>query len=186
MRRSVLGCMPLMFAMLATGACASAPRYFFNQDSAADFTRYRTFGFFDERDPRKSAYQSVAHRHLKSAIVREMLSRGYRRSEQPELLVNVHLQRDEGDSSEHDVQSASDYYSYRSGHYAWRAGVPTVSGNYTEGTLNIDVIDPASRELLWEGIAVGSVSQRMYENLETTIDIVVSKLFESFPKKSSS
>lgn len=175
--------MPLMFAMLATGACASAPKYFINQDSAADLTSYRTFGFFDERDPRKSAYQSVAHRRLKSAIVREMLSRGYRRSDQPELLVNIHLQRSE---DQQPVQGASDYYSYRSGHYAWRAGVPTVSGDYTEGTLNIDVIDPASQELLWEGIAVGSVSQRMYENLETTIDIVVNKLFDSFPKKSSS
>jgi len=170
-----------MFAMLAAGACASGPTYYFNRDSAADFASYRTFGFFDERDPRQSAYQSVAHRHLKSAIVREMLARGYRRSEQPELLVNIHLQRREDASGE---QGASDYYNYRNGHYAWRAGVSTVSSNYTEGTLNIDVIDPASRELLWEGIAVGSISQRMYENLETTIDAVVAKLFERFPKQS--
>jgi hypothetical protein len=175
-----------MFAMLAAGACASGPRYLFNQDDAADLAGYRTFGFLDEREPRKSAYQSVAHRRLKSAIVKEMLARGYRRSEQPELLVNIHLQRSPDETSEQHAQSASDYYSYRSGQYGWRAGVPTVSGEYGEGTLNIDVVDPASRSLLWEGIAVGSVSQRMYENLETTIDTVVAKLFERFPKQSSS
>lgn len=167
--------------MLALAACASGPQYLVNVDGAANFSSYRTFGFFDEREPRKSAYQSVAHRHLKSAIVREMLARGYRRSEQPELLVNIHLQRRE---DAQDRPRASDYYSYRSGHYAWRAGVPAVSGDYTDGTLNIEVIDPASRELLWEGIAVGGISQRMYENLEATIDTVTAKLFERFPRQS--
>lgn len=169
--------------MLTLSGCASSPEYFFNVDTAASLASYRTFGFFDEREPRKAAYQSVAHRHLKSAIAREMQARGYQRSAEPELLVNIHLQRSEDARGGH---TASDYYSYRAGHYAWRAGVPTVSGSYTDGTLNIDVVDPASRELLWEGIAVGSVSQRMYENLEATIDAVVAKLFEGFPKQSPS
>lgn len=175
-----------MFAMSVIGGCANSSQYFFNQDGAASLASYRTFGFFDEREPGKTAYQSVAHRHLKSAIVREMLARGYRRSEQPELLVNIHLQRRDEATSEQAGKDASDYYSYRIGHYAWRAGVSTVSRNYTEGTLNVDVVDPASRELLWEGVAVGSVSQRMYESLEATIDTVVAKLFERFPKQSPS
>ena len=183
MRRSILCPLLLMFAMFAVSGCASSPQYLFNQDSAANVASYRTFGFFDEREPGQAAYQSVAHRHLKSAIVREMLARGYRRSEQPELLVNVHLQRRDDALA---GRSASDYYSYRGGHYAWRDGVPTVSGSYTDGTLNIDVVDLASRELLWEGIAIGSVSQRMYESLEATIDTVVAKLFERFPKQSPS
>lgn len=168
--------------LMAAVGCASSPQYLFNVDGAADFGRYRTFGFFDEREPGMAAYQSVAHRHLKSAIVREMLARGYRRSERPELLVNIHLQRREDAGA---AQSDADYYSYRSGHYAWRAGVPTAAARFVDGTLNIDVVDPASRELLWEGIAVGSVTQRMYENLETTIDSVTAKLFERFPKHSS-
>lgn len=169
--------------MLAPGGCASSPRYFVNVDGAADFGSYRTFGFFDEREPGMAAYQSVAHRHLKSAIVREMLARGYRRSEQPELLVNIHLRRREDGTG---GPAASDYYSYRSGHYAWRDGVPLAAGHatsYTEGTLNIEVVDPASRKLLWEGIAVGGISQRMYESLETTIDVVTAELFERFPKQ---
>jgi hypothetical protein len=167
--------------MVATGGCASSPDYFFNVDTAASLDNYRTFGFFDEREPGMAAYQSVAHRHLKSAIVREMQARGYRRSDKPELLVNIHLQRS-GDARS--GQAASDYYSYRAGHYDWRAGVSSVSSSYTDGTLNIDVVDSASRALLWEGIAVGSVSQRMYESLEATIDAVVAKLFERFPPQS--
>ena len=143
-----------MFAMSAIGGCASSPQYLYNIDDAANLASHSTFGFFDEREPGMAAYQSVAHRHLKSAIVREMLARGYRRSEQPELLVNIHLQRRDDDDA--------------------------------LGTLNIGVTDPASSALLWEGIAVGSVSQRMYESLEATIDAVVAKLFERFPKQSPS
>jgi hypothetical protein len=185
MNRSVLCAVLFIFAMSATSGCASGPQYLFNIDGAARFTNYRTFGFFDEREPGMAAYQSLAHRHLKLAVVREMLARGYRPSEQPELLVNIHVQRRDGATGEQHELGASDYYSYRIGHYAWRAGVPTVSSTYSEGTLNIDVVDPASRELIWEGIAVGSVSQRMYENLEATIDTVVARLFDQFPKQAS-
>lgn len=174
-----------MFALSLTG-CASGPQYLYNVDSAADLSRYRTFGFYDEREPGMAAYQSVAHRHLKSAVVREMLARGYRRSEQPELFVNIHLQRGDADLVPQEGGGGSNYYSYRNGRYAWRAGVPTVASDYTDGTLNIEVFDPASRALLWEGIAVGSVSQRMYEDLEATIDAVVAKLFERFPGQSPS
>jgi hypothetical protein len=177
-RLAYAACAALLICTFALGACASGPRYLFNMDREADFASYRSFGFFDER-----AYQSVAHRHLKSAITREMQARGYHRSQQPDLLINIHLLRSE------DVQdggSGSNYYSYRGDRYGWRAGVETVSGNYTDGTLNIDVVDGDSGALLWEGIAVGSISQRMYENLEATIDTVAAKLFEGFPKQSSS
>lgn len=158
----------------------SGPQYSFNVDGAADFTKYRTFGFFDEREPGMPAYQSVAHREVKAAIARELQARGYQRAKQRELLVNIHLQRRDRASSE---QQSPDYYSYRRGYYDWRTGVPVAPANYTEGTLNVDVVDPASRQLLWEGIAVGSVSQRMYENLEHSIDTVVAKLFERFPRQ---
>lgn len=162
-----------MFAICAVGGCASGPQYLFNVDSAANFASYRTFGFYDER-----AYESVAHRHLKSAITREMQARGYRRAEQPDLLINIHLLHREDAGG---VATASNYYRYRGDRYAWRAGVKTVASSYTDGTLNIDVVDRASGSLLWEGIAIGSVSQRMYESLEGTIDTVTAKLFEGFP-----
>jgi hypothetical protein len=162
-----------MFAIGALAGCASGPQYLFNVDGAANFASYRTFGFYDER-----AYQSVANRHLKSAIAREMQARGYRRAEQPDLMINIHLlHREDADGA----AAASNYYGYRGDRYAWRAGVETVASSYADGTLNIDVVDRAAGSLLWEGIAVGSVDQRMYESLEATIDTVTAKLFESFP-----
>lgn len=168
----------LVASMLS--ACASAPQYLYNVDPAADVAKYRTYGFFDERRPEQAAYQSVAHRHLKAAISREMQARGYQPSDQPELLVNIHLQRrSEGELT----RTAADYYQYRHGLYAWRDGVSTATQDYSDGTLNIDVIDFAAHRLVWEGIAVGSISQRMYENLEGTIDAVTAKLFERFPRQ---
>src|SRR5262245_57061071 len=118
MRRSVLWAVLLIFATSAIGGCASSPEYLVNVDGAADFASYRTFGFFDEREPGMAAYQSVAHRQLKAAIVKEMLARGYRRSDDPQLLVNVHLQRSDSAPDGRARESATDYYSYRDGHYA--------------------------------------------------------------------
>lgn len=50
-------------------------------------------------------------------------------------------------------------------------------------TLNIDVVDRAQKQLLWEGIAIGRITQKMYENLEPTIDAVVKEVFLKFPKQ---
>ena len=159
-------------------ACAAGPQFRYNVDPSADLRAYRTFGFLDEREHSMVPYQSVAHRHLKAAIRRELQARGLAPSRDPELLINIHLQR-----KDDAARASSDYYDYRKGQYAWGDGVQATEGNYMDGTLNVDVIDAAKQRLLWEGIAIGSISQRMYENLESTIDAVTAKLFERFPRQ---
>jgi Domain of unknown function (DUF4136) len=160
--------------------CLGGPQYRANVDPAVDLRSYRTFGFLDEGERTLVPYQASAIRHLKTAIRREMQAHGYQPSEKPDLLINLHVQKRDAAQT----NAASDYYAYRNGRYAWRAGVPTESVSYVDGTLNVDVVDAAGDRLIWEGIAIGSISQRMYENLESTIDSVAAKLFERFPPRS--
>ena len=58
---------------------------------------------------------------------------------------------------------------------------------YTEGTLNIDVIDRAQNKMVWEGIAVGRVSKNVKpEERAARIDSAVADIFAKFPYRAGS
>jgi len=169
-----------LFSAALVVSCASKPTIRSNLDPAADFSRYQTYGFFDEVTGRAAAYDSFISRYIKSALDREMQVRGFQKSKEPQLLVNIHVQAKDKVKV---TESPSGYYGYRYGMYGWGAGVHTTVDNYTEGTLNVDVVDRSTSKLLWEGIAVGRVSDKSREDPQTAIDVVVKQVFERFPKQ---
>jgi Domain of unknown function (DUF4136) len=97
-------------------------------------------------------------------------------------MINFHVNTQE----KLDVSSTpahAGYYGYRAGAYGWGAGTYTTVDEYTEGTLNIDVVDRAQSKLLWEGIAVGRIHERARQNMQPVVDEVVRQVFEKFPKQ---
>lgn len=171
----------LMMVVALVAACASKPTIRTNVDPATDFTKFQTYGFFDEVTGRAPAYESFATRYIKTAIDNEMQKRGLQKSRNPQLLVNTHVQtKDKVQVTE----SPTGYYGYRYGMYGWGAGVSsTTVDNYTEGTLNVDVIDSATSRLVWEGVAVGRIHDKARDNPQPAIDEVVRQVFEKFPRQ---
>lgn len=175
-----MGALTIAVALLA--ACASKPTIRSNVDPTADFSSFQTYGYFDEVTGRKSPYDSFATRYIKNAIDHEMQSRGFQKSSNPQLLINTHVQtKDKVQVTE--TPHAGGYYGYRYGMYGWGAGVSTTVDNYTEGTLNVDAIDSASKKLVWEGIAVGRIHEKAREDPEPAINEVVRQIFEKFPRQ---
>lgn len=170
-------------ALLA--ACASGPKIFTSQDPTADFGHYRTYGFAPVLGTDKSGYSSILSQLLKNATSREMESRGYQRSERPDLLINFQL------STKEKVQATSSpavggYYGYRQGYYGVWGGYPmeTHVTQYTEGTLNVDLVDARRNQLVWEGVAVGRIREEARRNLEPAVNDAVAKIFAEFPYRS--
>lgn len=171
----------LMIAVALVAACVSKPTIRSNVDPVADFSKFQTYGYFDEVTGRASAYDSFATRYIKNAIDHEMQLRGFQKSNNPQLLVNTHVQtKDKVQVTE--TPTGGGYYGYRYGMYGWGAGVSTTVDNYTEGTLNVDVVDVASKKLLWEGIAVGRIHEKSRDDPQAAINEVVRQIFERFPK----
>jgi hypothetical protein len=52
---------------------------------------------------------------------------------------------------------------------------------YTQGTLNVDVVDARRRQLVWEGVAVGRVTESVRGNIPAVIDGVMPEIFAKFP-----
>jgi Domain of unknown function (DUF4136) len=177
-------------AVLALAGCASAPDVRVDYDRTADFTQYKTFGFVSPLGTDRGGYQSIVSQHLKAATQREMEARGLRLdANAPQLLVNFNAQLNEKmrvtttPVMTMGFGMGRGYYGYRAGMYsAWPMYMDqTTVTPYTEGTLNIDVVDAARKQLVWEGLVSGTVTQKTLDNVQPAIDAAVRAAFAKFP-----
>jgi hypothetical protein len=165
---------------LALQGCESAPNVRSDYDRSADFGKYRTYNFVARPSTDKAGYSSLTTQQLEAAVSAEMQKRGYTRSDNPDLLINFAGKlRDKQDI----VSSPGPYYGYRAGMYgAWPGYTNDVyTVNYTEGTLNIDMIDAGRKQMVWEGVGVGEVTKSDLQNREATINKAVADIFAKFP-----
>jgi Domain of unknown function (DUF4136) len=179
-----------LFALIATlllvTACESGPKVRANYDKGVDFSQYKTFGFESPLGTDRAGYTSIVSQYLSATTRRELEARGLRYDEaSPQLLVNFNAKLSDklrADSVPSTGYYGGGYYGYRTGYYgAWPMYNETVVTTYTEGTLNIDVVDAARKQMVWEGVAVGSVSEKAASNLQPALDKVVVKILTKFP-----
>ena len=174
-------------ASLLLAGCATGPRISTEADPRANFSAYSTWAFHDPLAVEAYGYETATSEIVKRAVNREMEARGYRYdAENPDLWVNVnaYMQRRTDVSSVPTVDHAF-YYSYR--HRAYVA-VPywndrTHVRRYTEGTMNVDLVDAAQNRLVWEGIAVGRVGNVTVENREMHINQSIAEIFARYPHR---
>jgi len=172
----------LLVAWLCAG-CAAGPSIYVNTDPVANFSAYRTYDFESPLGTDKPDYASVLSQYLRAATARELESRGYQRSDKPDLIINFNVQTKEKveTSSMPSGPRFGGYYGYRSGYYGVWGGYETQTTQYTEGTLTVDVVDGARKQLVWEGTVVGRVRDEDRANLQAAIDKVIPQIFAKYP-----
>jgi hypothetical protein len=171
-------------ALLLTG-CASGPEVRADYDKAADFGRYRTFGFVAPAGTDTGEPRSLATQSLQNAAAREMENRGYTRSDEPDLVINFKGKLEE----KTDIESVPGaYYGSAWGYrglygapYGGWGGTQTYTSRYTLGTLVIDIVDREQREVVFQGTTEGIVTEKMRENQEQTISQAVATVFSKYP-----
>ena len=141
-------------------ACATGPSIRSDYDQKADFSRYRTFGYMSPLGTDKAGYSSLLTERLKDATRGQMEMRGYvYNTADPDLLINFNGKLQQKTQVTQAPPAIGPYYGYRSGFYGgWPGyGWGDTVYQYTEGTLNIDLVDARRKQLVWEGVAVGEV-----------------------------
>lgn len=171
----------LAAAIALLAGCATGPRIFANEDPAAEFSRYRTFDFASPLGTDRAEYSSLLTEYLRQATARELEARGYRRAENPDLLVNFYVNTKERIRSTSTMAPGYGYYGFRRGYYGVWGGYETTVTQYTEGTLTVDIVDRARNQLVWEGTAVGRTREEDRENLQAVVNEVVGQVFTRFP-----
>jgi hypothetical protein len=177
----------LLAVLLALSACASRPDITTDYDHNANFSLYRSFAFEPKLGTEAAGYTSLTTQRIKTAIEREMTARRYVYDEaDPDLLVNFSAKlEDKVNVTQTPVPMSYyyGYYGYRAGLYAPWPGyaLDTNVDHYTEGTINIDLIDRQRRQMVWEGVAVGRISDKMKQIPEEDINRTVSEIFAKYP-----
>ncbi|WP_142784002.1 DUF4136 domain-containing protein [Changchengzhania lutea] len=181
--KKILRIMPL-FAILIVATSCSSVRVAADYDKNADFNTYKTFAFF-KTGIDKAEISDLDKRRILRAIEAELLSKGFSKSEDPDLLISLFTKS----------QQRVDVYNNAWGMGAWGWGgwgwggfgpgwgwgwnQPSVSTS-TQGTLYIDLIDADKKELVWQGMGTGYLSRNM-EKKEARIKEFVNEIMAKYP-----
>jgi len=146
---------PLVLLFLM--ASCSSVRVTTDYDTKTDFSKYKTFAFY-KKGIDKADISDLDKRRILKAVESELLAKGFTKSENPDILVNIFTK------SRQKVDIYAGHFShYRHyGWYPWYYG-PNFGmhiSKYTEGTLFIDLIDATKKELAWQGIGSGALNTR--------------------------
>lgn len=164
--------------------CSTAPKIHSIYEQGIDFTQYKTFAFLDSHEPKGEEYVSLNDKYLRDAITQELLARGLTESDNSDLLVGFHVSSKEKISSTTYPSASMGYYGYRGRYgysYGMGYGTETRVNQYTEGTLNIDVVNRKKKQLIWEGVAVGRLKDKPSEDWKAEIFTTVDSVFKEYP-----
>ena len=174
-------------AIALLAACATGPRVRTDHDPTADFSQYRTWGFYSPIAMEQAGYSSWISERIKDDVRREMESRGYRYTDTaPDLQVNfqgiVEDKTDVYSTPRSDVQF---FYSYRRNAYV---AMPvwydeTQVSRYRQGTLTVDLVDAKRNRMVWTGAAIGRVVQKTPEQKMAEIDQAITSIFAQYPHR---
>jgi hypothetical protein len=161
-------------AVLCTGVAAFAQEVRFDYDRSADFNSFRTYEWVDYRPVHIG--DQLMDRDIKSAVDEQLAGRGLRR-----------------------VATGGDLYvgyqasvSYEKEYDSLGWGGPPWFGNWGNsrmttstieiGTLAIGLFDPASKQLVWRGLATKTLdmSKDPDKNYHT-LEKAMAKLFKNYP-----
>jgi hypothetical protein len=185
---------PLCVFLLVLSACASSPKIGYDYDPGANFSTYHTYEWMpgnQEKTGDRRVDNSQLDIRIRTAIGAQLHVKGYTSAnDQPDFFVaySVGLKDMTPDVS---TQYLSD--GMAGGAFIHSVdtrspnGAPTPandSPSYLTGTLLIDIVDAASKKLVWRGTAAGVVDPGLtsVERVER-IRQIVRDMLSHFPPK---
>ena len=184
----------LAAALLIATPCIASPKATANTDRSVDLRSYESFGWADPIGTDQNGYQSLLSQSLKASTKAQLEARGLRYdAANPRLLVNFNARLDDRMKVTNvptptmnmgmGVGMGRGYYGYRGGMYSTYPMYrdQTSVTPYKEGTLNIDIVDTARKQLVWEAVVTDTITPKKRDNLPKTVDDYMKAAFKKFP-----
>lgn len=192
MKKMKLLVLPLLFLALLS-SCVSV-RVLADYDKEADFNTYKTYAFY-KTGIDKAQISDLDKKRILNAIDTEMASRGFTKSQNPDLLVSIFTkEREQVDVYNNNFGWGGfgwGGFGWGGGFYnpwfwgpgfGWGAGFGPNVSTRTEGSLYIDLIDTKNKELVWQGRGVGTLNNtKNIEKKEQRIREFVSEILQAYP-----
>lgn len=169
-----LALIPILFLLLSS--CSSV-RVNSDYDKKVDFSQFKTYAFY-KTGIDKVEISDLDKRRILRSIEETMASKGFIKSETPDLLINFFTkEREQVDVNQFNMGWG---YGWGWGWNPWMWGGNTTVNRYSEGTLYIDLIDARKKELIWQGEGEGVLTKDTNKK-EELIKEFVTKILEQYP-----
>ncbi len=158
-------------AMLVTGVALAQVTT--EAAKGTDFSKYKTFMWI--KGP--NATNPLANQRIISDVISALTAKGLR------LVASDADLGIAANAATETQQTMQTFYDGFAGGWRWRDGVGssvTTVTTYTVGTLIIDIFDCRSKEAIWRGTAMKTLSDSPQKR-NVSIDQGIAKLFKSFP-----
>ena len=147
-------------------------------DRSVNFSSYNSFGFFKE-GINKIKISNLDKRRILNAIENELISKGLKKSDNPDLIVNIV------------TKERKEINIYKQKFRMWGWGWETIFGlnktniyNSNKGKHIINLIDNTKKELIWQGVGDGYLTTKT-DRKEDRINEFVKSIFEKYPPKAN-
>jgi hypothetical protein len=187
-RNRVLSVFVAIFLVSLLSACSSGLTVRSEIDPTIDFSKYRTYNFFDPMGIEGGYNSPIFGEHFRASITGELTRRSYRLSDNPDLLINVTIRSDDKVRmrSYTSPYMTGGYYGRPGGAYAGSAvGVGISAGSRatmtTEASVFIDLVDFKEHRVVWQGVAVVDVTDKVAQQLRDAIFTSVNKVLAEYP-----
>jgi hypothetical protein len=177
-----------LLTLILAGCAASGPTIMVNTVPGADLSGFETFNFMQPLGTdRDNGARTPMSSMLMDAMTRELTTRGLTQSDSPDLMVDFFVTTEDRmdvrttrNSSMHSMHSVHRSHWGRSGFSTWPTYQTTVR-QYTQGTLLVDLIDPAANALVAEGAAQNRIRSNEITRQQAD-DIVAQIMTEIMPR----
>lgn len=170
-------------ALLLT-SCATI-RVSSDYDTGVNFNSYATYAFFKPAID-KVEISDLDKRRVLRALESSLASKGFSASETPDVLISFHTKAEKNVRvSESFIGWGSPFYGPFGG-WGWGWGInrPYNINTSTTGVLYIDIIDAASKKLIWQGKGTGSLGKGSPQEREERIRGFVAEILTAYPPQS--
>ncbi|MBV2196489.1 MAG: DUF4136 domain-containing protein [Flavobacterium sp.] len=160
--------------LVATFFSCSSVRVNADYDKKANFENYKSYAYL-KSGVDKAEISDLDKKRILYAIDEVMATKGFTKSENPDVLVSIFTKERE----RVDVYNNVGFGWGWGWNPWWGMGYSNVSTS-PEGILFIDIIDANTKELVWQGEGSGYLTKNT-EKKEERIKEFVSKILEQYP-----
>jgi len=167
----------LLLITLILSSCSSI-KVFSDYDRNIDFSNYETFAYF-KPEIDKVDISDLDKRRILMALDSEMNLKGLSKSETPDLLIGFTTKAKE----QIYVNTGNNFgwgWGWGFNPWFWGNGGYNSVSTRTEGTLYVNIIDAATKQLIWQGKGRGGINEFM-KNRDERISLFIHEIIENYP-----
>lgn len=174
----------LVIALLSTQV--QAQKITTDFDKKADFSKYKSITFLGWQQGSEKLLNDLDKERMRNAFTEEFKARGMTKGgEDADLAITLYLVLEQKTSTTAytNYYGGGGYGRYGRGGWGWGNGYANTTyseNDYIQGTLVMDVYDNSTNQLIWQGVASGTVKENPKKR-DKSVPKTVGKLMKKFP-----